>query len=112
MVSNPAWEDVLMGQVDATLASRVAKKPPHRDFRTRVPLSAASSIHEAAAARGMSASAYIRRATLAFAAYDLGLDLAELLRHEPATRLNSESPRAVRAMLGEGHGEWRIGGLS
>lgn len=105
-------EALLLGQVDARLASRRAfPKPPHRDFRARMPLSAVPAIIRAARERDMSVSAYIRRAGLAFAAYDLGLDLKELLEDEPATRLKYEGVPHDRLEHGQGHGNWIIGSL-
>lgn len=101
----------MMGQVDAKLARQKKAKKPHRDFRARIPLNAAPALNEAAAQRGMSVSAYLRRAGLAFAAHDLGLDLAQLLEDEPATRSRFAGTAADREMGGQGHGLWRIGGL-
>lgn len=101
----------MMGQVDSVISTRGYQKPPHRDFKARIQQSAAPSVTKAAADRGMSTSAYIRRAALAFAAFDLGLDLAELLQDEPATRLKSDGPRTNLLEAGEGHGNWTIEGL-
>jgi hypothetical protein len=104
----PDWRDLMMGQVDAHLARRAKPKKPYRDFRARVPLAAAPVINTAAANRGMSVSAYLRRAGLAFAAHDLGLDLADLLADEPVTRLKFAGFPGDHADQGQGHGKWRI----
>jgi hypothetical protein len=109
---NPDWRDLFMGQVDVEMAKRRWPKRPHRDFKARIQLSAAPAVTSAAANRGMSTSAYIRRAALAFAAFDLGIDLDQMLSDEPATRLKSEGPKTNRLEGGEGHGNWRIEGLS
>lgn len=114
MTSQPSdeWRDLVMGKVDAVLEKRkITDRAPHRDFRARIQLSAVGALVAAAQARGMSTSAYLRRAGLAFAAYDLDLDLADLLEDEPATRLKGDWPRANRREHGQGHGIWRIGGL-
>lgn len=108
---DPHWRELMMGQVDAELAKRKRSKKPHRDFRARIPLGAAGALNQAAAARGMSVSAYLRRAGLAFAAHDLGLDLGELLADEPASRTRFAGTAADREMAGQGHGLWRIRGL-
>lgn len=106
-----SWEDLMMGQVDAKIAARETRKKPHRDFKTRVPLSAAPILVEAARRRGMSVAAYTRRASLAFAAHDLGLDLRQLLEDEPVTRGRFDGFAGDRAEQGQGHGDWVIGGL-
>jgi len=111
MMAKPDWRELLMGTVEAELASRDAPKRPHRDYRARVPLSAAPHIAEAARRRDMSITAYLRRAAIAFAAYDLGLDQQQMLVDEPATRLKSEGPRTNRLQQGRGHGDWKILGL-
>lgn len=111
-MSGPRPEDLLMGQIDRVLAKRKdGSRPACRYYKVRVQNSATMLIRDAAARREMSVSAYLRRAGIAFAAYDLGLDLAELLKDEPPTRLKYDGPRADRTEAGEGHGRWRIGGL-
>lgn len=111
MEVDPAFQELFMGQVDAHLAKRVYERPAYRDFRARLPLRLAPVLTEAAAAREMSVSAYLRRAGLAFAAYDLDLDLAQLLEDEPPILLRFAPPSDGRRMAGSGHGKWRIGGL-
>ena len=101
-----------MGQVEATLLTRKSPKKPHRDYRLRIPLSAAPALLAAAEKRGMSVSAYTRRASLAFAAHDLGLDLAQLLIDEPATRHKFDGGGLDREEAGQGHGNWVIEGLA
>lgn len=106
------WRELMMGQVDAELARRSRPKPPHRDFRARIPLSAAPALNQAAANRGMSVSAYLRRAGLAFAAHDLGLDLADLLSDEPTTRPGRFAGfRADLDPTGMPFGAWEIEAL-
>lgn len=108
----PDWIELVMGNIDTLIAHRSPSKRAHRDFKARIQLSAAPAIFAAAERRNMSASAYLRRCALAFAAYDLDLDLDVLLADEPATRLKSEGPKTNRLDEGQGHGEWVIGGLS
>lgn len=111
MPKSEPWQELMMGRVDATIAKRTHPKAPHRDFRTRMPQSAVASILRAAELRGMSVSAYLRRAGLAFVAHDLGLDLAQLLEDEPPTRNKFDGPKKDKVMKGQGHGQWRIEGL-
>jgi len=111
-MTGPSPQDLLMGQIDRVLAARKeGTRPPHRSYRVRVQLSATMLIRDAAAARGMSVSAFLRRAGIAFAAYDAGLDVADLLKDEPPTRLKFEGPRVNREEGGQGHGKWKIRGL-
>lgn len=105
------WQEVMMGQVDVILDGRYPSKKPHRDVKARIQLSAVPALTEAARLRDMSVSSYTRRACLAFAAYDLGLDLADLLEDEPSQRLKSEPPHMSREEWGLGHGSWAIQGL-
>lgn len=111
MSPDPTPADLLMGMVDAVIANGVVDKSPHRDYKARMPLEVAPLLAKAAELRGMSVSAYLRRAGLAFVAADLGIPLEDLLRNEPATRLRTEGPKTNRSDAGEGHGLWKIGGL-
>jgi hypothetical protein len=108
----PDWRELMMGQVDAHLARRYPGKPPYRDFRARIPLVAAPALAQAAAARQMSVSAYLRRAGLAFAAFDLGLKVDDLLVDEPITRISRfAGVRADFDPTGIPFGKWKIEGL-
>lgn len=111
MTADMSPEDLILGMIDANLEARVVDKSPHRDYRARVPLSAVPALLEAADLRGMTISAYLRRAGLAFAAYDLGLSLDELLEDEPVSQLRWRNPGGNPSARGRGHGLWRIGGL-
>lgn len=103
-----SWQALFMGQVDAKLSKRSASKRPYRDFKARIPLNAAPALHEAARARGMSVGAFVRRSALAFVAHDLGIELSELLEHEPVTRVWLEAVAVTHDMAGQGHGQWVI----
>lgn len=109
--ANPTPADLLMGMVDARFEAQAHPPVAVRDFKTRVTVAVAPDVYEAAAAREMSVSAYMRRSLLAFVAFDRDLDLYELLRNEPATRLNNASPALDKSEDGQGHGLWRIGSL-
>ncbi len=105
------WQHLFMGQVDAKIAARKDTRKPYRDFKARIPLSAAPVLGAAAAQREMSVGAYIRRACLAFAAFDLDLDLAQVLIDEPETRRQYDGAFRDKAEAGQGHGNWVIEGL-
>lgn len=101
-----------MGKVDATLTGKVTDRHrPHRDYRARIPLHSAGTLVKAAQERGMSVSAYLRRAGLAFAAYDLDLNLDQLLEDEPASRQKFDGPQADVVLGTDDHGPWWIQGL-
>jgi hypothetical protein len=71
-------------------------------------------LDEAARRRGMAMSAYIRRATAAFMAHDLGVPFTEIVKHtaQPATADNKSKPGTPRSHDdGRGMGPWLIEGL-
>lgn len=108
MATKPDFRDVILANVDIKHDKRRRDKLPHRDFRVRVPLSAVTALRLAAERRGMSVSAYARRAAIAFVAHDLGISLTELLRDEPLTRHNSMRIADIVSEGGRGHGPWNI----
>ena len=107
----PPFAEALLAQVDASRERRGDNKAPYRDFRVRVPLDTANLVHRFASDRRMSVTGAARRSLLAFVAFDYGLDLRELLRNEPASRMQSEGPQVQHYERGEGHGNWSILGL-
>jgi hypothetical protein len=65
----------------------------------------------AAASRGMSKGAYVRRAAMAFAIYDLQMRYEDVMKDEPPIRDNPNESRPFRARHGNGFGLWKIMGL-
>jgi hypothetical protein len=65
-------------------------------------------IRSAARARGLSLSAYCRRAIFAFAAFDMGLNPADLLAMEGRTAAATQRSLDAVDRQGQGHGRWRI----
>jgi hypothetical protein len=68
-------------------------------------------IEVAAAARGMSKGAYVRRAALAFAIYDLHMRYEDVMADEPPIRDVPEHSGKFRPRQGDGFGFWKILGL-
>jgi len=72
-------------------------------------------LNEAADRRDISISAYIRRATAAFIAHDLGLPFTEVVRHtampKPRNPVQMEFPKGLSYDDGRGMGPWLIEGL-
>ena len=72
-------------------------------------------LDEAAKRRGMAMSAYIRRATAAFLAHDLGVPFTEIVKHtaKPAAEGESRKVGITERSYddGRGMGPWLIDGL-
>lgn len=73
-------------------------------------------LDEAAKRRGMAMSAYIRRATAAFIAHDLGVPFTEIVKHTAQPAAEGGKPRKVGITErshddGRGMGPWLIEGL-
>lgn len=70
-------------------------------------------INRAARARNLSVTAYIRRAAVAVACADLGIDWDSAMADEPGFGLYGERPgRAVIRPDGRGFGPWWVTGLA
>ncbi len=106
------WRELFLGRVDATLTGKVSDRHrPHRDYRARIPLGSAGFLVSAADQRNLSVSAYLRRAGMAFTAFDLGMSLADLLDDEPATRHKFDGPQSDAVPQLHAHGLWQIQNL-
>jgi hypothetical protein len=72
-----------------------------------------SLVRDAARMRGLPLGGYVRRATMAFIAHDLGLDFDDVMRDEPLLRLVGHEPERNRRRHAKerGHGAWEILGL-
>ena len=99
MVDRPEWMELVEDVVGSRPAPRYMIQAL-MDERYR------SLIKRAARQRGMPVSHYVRRAVLAFVAYDLDIDFIELAEHEPA--IPQEGTLPPRKMRGRGYGKWRI----
>lgn len=72
-----------------------------------------TALRQAANSRGMTTSAYLRRAVAAFAAKDLGVDFEDILKDSPAPDLtrgrDPETGTWTRRMDdGTGYGSWEV----
>ena len=100
------WRAIVSADVDAI-------RPDHDSGITKVIFDMRSPAHQiverAAQARRMSVGAYSRRAAMAFAAYDAGIDVLELFAMDP--RVTRETGVGMQDPDGTGFGDWRIAGL-
>lgn len=94
--------------IDDQMASREVRTP-RRSIAVNYPNELYAHVLKAAEARGLSMTAYQRRAVLAFACYDLGLEWDAVMADEPAVT-EFESGRKVEAQ-GRGYRFWEIVGL-
>lgn len=107
------WQDKLLAEYDARKDAAPDRHPtPRHTFAVNVPPEWLELVQDAAQARDLSVTAYVRRAALAFAIQDLGLDWETVMKGEPRIRpftgLDGGDPERA---LGYGHGDWRILGL-
>lgn len=98
-----------------TLRAEIAALPAKRGSRGTVVTTdflsgAYGRVIAAAKARRMSVPAYIRRATYAMAAHDLGIDVLDLLRDDP--RCSRENGVAIPDPEGVKYGPWSISSLN
>lgn len=74
------WQENILGKLD----EREARQgPPRKSAHVTYPLEHHAFLRAAADARGMRLGTYFRNAVYAFAAYDLGVDMDELLGRLP-----------------------------
>jgi hypothetical protein len=98
----PSWQELLQSKLD---------RPPAGTRTSAIRTNAAidKAIKDAAANRNMSVTAYIRRAAVAMAVYDLGLEWDAVMSDEPGFGVFGENPgRAVIRPEGHGFGPWKI----
>lgn len=99
-------------KLEAALEAKQPQRVSRRSSAINYPASLFPLLVEAARRRGMSVTAYQRRAVLAFAVWDLGLDWMHELEDEgpiapPEGQVISREPAR-----GRGFGRWKITGLS
>jgi hypothetical protein len=105
----PNWREALMDAVD----TRPTKKE-RRSIAINFSDSWYVMIQRAAKARGMSMTAFMRRAVMAFVVFDLGEDWFEVMEGEPniGPYANSYGTKVLERKAGHEHGDWQIEGLS
>lgn len=79
--SKPDWWTT----IDDGLTASGPPRSPRRSIAVNYPTALYTPVMVAAAFRSMSATAYQRRASLAFAHWDLGFDWGTVTANEPAT---------------------------
>ncbi len=107
MAAKPSWRNALLADYDA----RVDTRAPRSTIRPNFPPDWYELIQDAAIARNLSMSAFIRRASMAFAIYDLGLDWEAVMQEEPRLRGFGEIDSEPVDERGYGRGLWKIEGL-
>lgn len=96
------WRDKV---VDTVIEDRRASR---RTTGIVQPESFVAIINRAARARDMTMGAFMRRAAMAVACHDLGLDWETVMAEEPAIRNYNRSHASVTFTGGSGHGPWQI----
>ncbi len=97
--------------LDRIEASRVNKRPS-RMISVNWNETLYGIVKQAAEARGISLSAYVRRAAAAMACYDLGLDFYTVMKDERGTRgygqRGGRADEIAESSQGRGFGLWEI----
>lgn len=99
------WKQVLNDQAAAR-----EDREPRRSIGVNMPNRQFALVAQAAANRGLSYTAYARRALIAFAEADLGFDWNEEMADEPGIIPidGSEKFKRGKPMAGTGYGPWKI----
>lgn len=92
--------------INALPERRTSKRPDSVKAQTDFLLAPYGAVVLASQARKMSLAAYVRRATYAMAAHDLGLPLSDLLERDP--RVTRETGFAIDDPDGVKFGHWEI----
>lgn len=98
-----AWWRIL----DDQMASQEPQRAPRRSIAINYPNELYALVLEAARMRGMSMTAYQRRASLAFAEHDTGFDWLHEMRAEPPVGSFVKPGSGIKSD-GLGFGYWRI----
>lgn len=103
------WRQVLNDQAAAR-----EDREPRRSIAINMPNRLFSLVSAAAKQRGLSYTAYARRAVISFAQADLGFDWNEQMADEPGIvpiERDADVFRGGKIMAGSGYGPWKIVGL-
>lgn len=96
----------LLADIDALPRSRRNDRPGTVRVDTDLMISVYSIVREAAKVRRITVAAYMRRAAMAMACHDLGLDLSEALTRDP--RVSRDTGFATTDPEGTIFGPWEI----
>lgn len=111
--SEPGWEERLLAMVRDGKESTVRGKNKSRPSRLYAVCDEEMTALVTAAARrrGLTVSAYIRRATSAFVAQDLGLPFEDVVRFGPRATPFGQTVTAKTGITnddGTGYGSWKV----
>lgn len=101
------WQERTKGALDALDAGRSER----HSTNLSLPPEWTPILQRAAAARGLNTSAFVRRAAMAIAVHDLGLDWLEVMSIEPRVRLHGEFAGEPQRRGGTGHGPWQVSSM-
>lgn len=106
------WQE----DVEAELERNALDRPKRKNgTEVRMPVEHLALVNMAARQRGIARSSYMRRAILAMAIYDLGLQWSQVMRNEDPLRSYTEtaggSGDRVMKPRGKGFGSWIIESL-
>lgn len=102
----PDWRETMRADIDSLPQSRRPREADLVKTQTDFRLSTISAVRQAAASRGVTVAAFIRRATYAMAAHELGIGITELTSRDD--RMANASGFSISDPLGDRFGEWEI----
>ncbi len=113
MAGNDGWRQVVADAVEVRAADTARKNRGASDHANISRVGFGSEAHpyivRAAKKRGISVSGYIRRATAAMAALDLGLDPKEIFEKDVAiTPIGRIGAKPSKDLDGELYGTWEV----
>jgi hypothetical protein len=108
MRKRPDWKQVIEGEIEDRPRRNILST---RSVGLNVTPEQWKTLDRAAERRGMSVAAFLRRAALAVAVHDLGLDWDEVMKDEisPRAHGNARYYNTREFDGGVGYGPWRIG---
>lgn len=107
------WRELMRDQLNVTAEERIARQRDHGKAISisRVGFAAAVQplLVAAAQRRGISIAGYIRRATMAFVAHDLGLDPVDIFEQDMAPSPYARGGmHSSKDLDGELFGQWKV----
>lgn len=97
------WRQILLDQIDSKISPRT-----RRSVGINFPPDMQRVVLRAAREREISMASYVRRAAVAFAVHDLGLDWDEVMQEEPGVRTFGGTLKTETKAKGRGFGRWLI----
>jgi hypothetical protein len=100
-----SWQTIIEAQVAASVQRH--RRQPRKSTAINLAQEQYNVLLNAARSRDISMAAYLRRAALAFACFDLGLDWDQVMADEPATG-GFGNTGVLQELAGSGAGAWHI----